>query len=230
MSPLSLSSSYFTLKGFYFFICILLLQLFILRAEAELQATSRDSRGQNLQLIDNLRDKIVQLFGGDFLESVNLGPKVEGPHHSQEDIFRPRRIGKQALADIRHQGDWMTCPVSNDEIAWLAKLLMQLSDWLNEAIGLDQAKTDEDSSKPSYVKVRDAVSAPSGPAGTVKLVLWAVGSWLLVVGGALVRLMRKHGVRVNLRIFASKKVIVVAVLVSALFVALRRAVGVFLGV
>lgn len=207
----------------------LLLQLFILRAEAEMQATTRDSLGQNLQLIDTLKDKIGQLFGGNFLEPVDVGPKVDEPHHSRDEIFRPRRIGKQGLASIKYQGDWMKRPVSDDEIAWLAKLLVQLSDWLNEAIGLDRAETAVDSTKPSYVELTAHDASVCGPVDTVKMLLWAVGSWLLVVSRALVSLMRKHGLRVNLRILASKKIVMV-VLVSALFAVLRRATGAFLGV
>ncbi|OWM86419.1 hypothetical protein CDL15_Pgr021506 [Punica granatum] len=204
-----------------------LLQLFILRAEAELQATSRDSLGQNLQLIDSLKDKIGQLFGGNFLEPVNLGQKVDEPHCSREEIFRPRRIGKRALANVKYRGDWMKRPVSDDEIAWLAKLLVQLSAWLNEAIGLDHAgESAEDGSKPSYVEVPTDEGSVCGPVDTARTLLWAVGSWLVVVSSALVRLMRKHGVRVNLRILASKKIVMV-VLVSALFAVLRRALGSF---
>lgn len=185
--------------------------------------------GQNLQLIDILKDKVGQLFGGIFLEPVNVGPKVGEPHNSRDEIFRPRRMGKQTVASIRYRGDWMRRPVSDDEIAWLVKLLVQLSDWLNQAMGLDRAVTPEDSSKPLYVEVSADVATVSGPVEMVKMLLWAMALWLLVASRGLVRLMRKRGLRVNLRILASKKIVMV-VLISVLLAALRRAGGSFLSV
>lgn len=123
----------------------------------------------------------------------------------------------------------MRRPVSDDEIAWLVKLLVQLSDWLNQAMGLDRAVTPEDSSKPLYVEVSADVATVSGPVEMVKMLLWAMALWLLVASRGLVRLMRKRGLRVNLRILASKKIVMV-VLISVLLAALRRAGGSFLSV
>ncbi|KAK4769395.1 hypothetical protein SAY86_027545 [Trapa natans] len=205
-----------------------LLQLFILRAEAELQAASRDSLGQNLQLLDTLKNKINQLFGGNFPEPVNVGPTVAEPQNSRDDIFMPRRIGKQTLASVQYRGDWMKRPVSDDEIAWLVKLLVPLSDWINQGIGLDWAATPEDGSKPLYVDVIADMASVSGLVDTVKMVLWVIASWLLVVSLGLLKLMRSHGVRVNLRILASKKIVMV-ILMAFLFAALRRSTSEFLG-
>lgn len=202
-------------------IVILLLQLFILRAEAELQAISGDNLVRNLQHIDSLKVHMSCLFGGHTVKPVSFTPETKQHLQSRDEIFKPRRVGNQALADVKYKGDWMKRPISDDEVAWLAKVLVWLSSWLNESLGLNQTESCNVDPKWSYVEVSTDVGNVCGPTETMKMVLCAIGSWFLMLGGTVVRLMRKHGLRVNLRMLASKKMVLV-LLIYALFSILKK--------
>ncbi|GLU05555.1 hypothetical protein SLE2022_226520 [Rubroshorea leprosula] len=198
-----------------------LLQLFILRAESELHAAS----GHHVNdLIDSLKAQVGCLFGGSSMKPIPISPELRQTAHFRDDIFKPRRAGNHAIGDIRYKGDWMKRPISSDEIAWLAKLLVQLSDWLNESLGLNQAgcRSSNADSKWPLVDVPVDVDNECGPAETIKAVCSAICSWIVMLGTMIVGLMRKHGVRVNLRLFASKKVATV-LFVSLVFSLLKKA-------
>ena len=190
------------------------LQLFILRAEAELQAISGDNLVPSLQCLDSLKAKLGCLFDGNtVIKSSSTCPDSVPHQQSRDEIFKPRRAGNHAFADVKYKGDWMRRPISNDEIAWLAKMLIRLSDWLNESLGLNQAESNQVSSTVSYVEVSADVAAHIwGPYKALKVFLCTIGSWFLFLGAASLGCMRKYGLRVNLRILASKKVVMVFVL------------------
>ncbi|RDX72381.1 hypothetical protein CR513_48145, partial [Mucuna pruriens] len=189
-----------------------LLQLFILRAEAELQAISADSVVPSLQCIDSLKAKLGCLFDGHTIKSSSSCPEPMPHQQSRDEIFKPRRAGNRAFADVKYKGDWMRRPISNDEIAWLAKMFIRLSDRLNESLGLNQAESGQVSSTVSYVEVSADVAHICGPSEALRVFFCTIGSWLLFWGAASLGLMRKYGLRVNLRILASKKVVMVFVL------------------
>lgn len=206
---------------------ILLLQLFILRAEAELQAISGDNLAQNLQCIDSLKAQLSCLFGSHTVKLVSFSLEPKQHQQARDDIFKPRRVGSHTMANIKYKGDWMKRPISNDEVTWLAKLFVWLSDWLNENLGINQPENSQVGPTWSYVEVsRDDVEKVCGSTETMKAVLCTLGSWILMLGTAVVRLMRKHGLRVNLRILASKKVVMV-LLLYAVFSLLRKVFGHF---
>lgn len=124
-----------------------------------------------------------------------------------------------------YRGDWLKRPVSNDEIAWLAKLLVTLSCWLNEKLGLNQSgTTDNQGAAWSYVEVSGGTRSVNGPADTMKVVFLSVVFWLISVIRATVKLMRDHGMKVNLRILASKK-IMISLLMLVAFSVLKKAVS-----
>ncbi|KAL5750884.1 hypothetical protein ACOSP7_025487 [Xanthoceras sorbifolium] len=202
-----------------------LLQLFILRAEAELQAISGGNLAQNLQRVDSLKSHISCFFGGYAIKPIPFSLEVE--QQSRDEIFRPKRVGNHALADIKYKGDWMKRPISDDEVAWLAKLLIWLSDWLNKSLRLNQPASSVVGPKWSYVEVSgENEGKVYGPTETMKTVLYAIRSLLLMLVVASVKLMRKHGVRINLRMFASKKIVAVFIL-FAVFSILKKAFGLF---
>ncbi|KAK4262581.1 hypothetical protein QN277_028126 [Acacia crassicarpa] len=203
-----------------------LLQLFILRAEAELQAMSGDNLVPSLQCIDSLKARVGFLFDGQIMKSSSTAPEPRQYQQSHDEIFKPRRAGKHAFTDFQYKGDWMKRPVSNNEIAWLAKLLVRLSAWLNDSLGLNQAESSQVDSAWSYVEVSPDVTHVCGPSEPLKVFFSAVGSWLLFLGGASLGLMRKYGLRVNLRILASKKVVMVLIL-YAVFSILKKLVRAF---
>ncbi|KAJ8526753.1 hypothetical protein K7X08_029230 [Anisodus acutangulus] len=198
-----------------------LLQLFVLRAESELQLIGGENLSQNLQCLDRLKTELCQLFGGPILKPMNT-PETVQCEHLRDEIFKPRSFGNRAMVDIKYKGDWMKRPISDDEIGWLAKVLVKLSGWLNESLGLSQVQSSQDSPSWSYVDLSSDARSVCGPMETIKVVLCSFISWFIVLRGAGVRFMREHGFRVNLRVLASKKMVVVLLIIAA-FSLLRRA-------
>ncbi|KAK7386257.1 hypothetical protein VNO78_26362 [Psophocarpus tetragonolobus] len=201
-----------------------LLQLFILRAEAELQAISSDQLAPSLQCIDSLKTRLGCLFDGHTIKSSSTCPEPMVYQQSRDEIFKPRRAGNYAFSGVKYKGDWMRRPISNDEIAWLAKILIRLSDWLNESLGLNQADSSQVSSPVSYVEVSADVAHICGPSEALKVFFCTIGSWILFLGAASLGFMRRYGLRVNLRILASKKVVMVFVL-YVVFSILKKLIG-----
>ncbi|GJV69889.1 hypothetical protein Tco_1485398 [Tanacetum coccineum] len=162
------------------------------------------------------------LFGGDIIGSSSI-PEGKKAENSQHEIFRPRTAGNRPTTDIRYKGDWMKRPISNDEVAWLANLLVKLSGWLNETLGLCPSENSHVGAATwSYVEVSGGTGANvCGPKDTMRLVLGAVCTWLITLGREAMKFMREHGMRVNLRMLASKKVVTV-VLIAIVFSALKR--------
>ncbi|OMO52532.1 hypothetical protein COLO4_37128 [Corchorus olitorius] len=199
-----------------------ILQLFILRAEAELQGISGDNLTECLKLIDSLKEKVGYLFGGSTVKPIPISPELRQPQHLRDEIFKPKRVGNRTLANMGYKGDWMKRPISDDEVAWLAKMLIWLSSWLNESLGLNRAEDSDAGSEWSYVDVPSGEANVTGTRETVKTLVCLIGSWLLTVGTTTVRLMRKHNLRVNLRVLASKKVVMV-LLLSFVFSVLKKA-------
>ena len=220
----------FLAKSLYFvwsLIIISSLQLFILRAEAELQAISGDSHMPSLECIGSLKERLGCLFDGYAIKSSLTSPDPMQQHQqSRDEIFKPRRAGNHAFADVKYKGDWMKRPISNDEIAWLAKLLVRLSAWLNENLGLNRAENDQVTPSYSYVEVSNDPAHVWGPSEVLKVFFFTIGSWFLFLGASSVGLMRKYGLRVNLRLLASKKIVMVLVLYAA-FSILKKLVRVF---
>ncbi|KAJ6711902.1 ALTERED INHERITANCE OF MITOCHONDRIA PROTEIN 24 MITOCHONDRIAL [Salix purpurea] len=201
-----------------------LLQLFILRAEAELQANSGDNLARNLQCIDSLKLQISCFFGGHTVKQISFMPEVKH-EQSRDEIFKPRRVFNHASYHVKYKGDWMKRPISDNEVAWLAKFLVWLSIWLNENLGLHQAERSNVDPKMSYVEPPSDAGNVCGPTEIMKITFCALCSWFLMSGAMVVRVMRKHGVRVNLRMLASKKIVMV-LLACSVFSVLRRVFGV----
>lgn len=194
-----------------------LLQLFILRAESELQAMSADP--SSLQNIDLLKSQLCCLFGDHALKQRSSAPDKSPYQQSRDEIFMPRRVGTHSFA--KYKGDWIRRPISDDEVAWLAKLLIHLSIYLNESLGLNQVSIHENPTW-SYVEIaRDRGDDEHGPNVSFKIILSSLISWLLMLRLVVVKSMVKHGLKINLRIFASKK-FVMLLLLFLLFTLLRK--------
>lgn len=192
----------------------------MLRAEPELQSVSGNNLSQNLQCLDSLRAQLSQLFGGPISKSPSGTPQAK--HQSREEIFKPRSFGNQTGGEIKYKGDWMKRPASSDEIAWLASVLVNISGWLNEKIGLDRVDPNEGATGWSYLEVLSDVKRVHGTKETMKVVFSCFLSWVLWLCEAGVQLMRRHGVRVNLRMLASKRVIAM-ILLFTIFNLFKRA-------
>uniref|UniRef100_A0A5B7AYY4 Putative sphingomyelin phosphodiesterase 4 n=1 Tax=Davidia involucrata TaxID=16924 RepID=A0A5B7AYY4_DAVIN len=198
-----------------------LLQLFVLRAEAELQDISGDNLASNLQCLDSLKAQVGCLFGGPIVKPMSVTPEARR-YQSRDEVFKPRRDGNCMFADVKYKGDWMKRPICSDEVAWLAKLLVTLSAWLNDSLGLNQGESGCVDPTWSYVDVSGDVRNVCGATETMKVMLCSLGTWLITSRGAAVSFMRKHGLRVNLRMLASKKVVTVLLLISV-FSVLKKA-------
>ncbi|KAK6947551.1 Sphingomyelin phosphodiesterase 4 [Dillenia turbinata] len=198
-----------------------LLQLFILRAESELQGISDDNLSHNFQCLDSLKNQVCCLFGESFTRPTVILPEAKEGLQSRHEVFKPRKVGNGRMADVKYKGDWMKRPISSDEVAWLAKLLVHLSGWLNENLGLNQEERRHVDPTWSYVEVPHDVC---GATETTKFIFAFICTYLLMLGATAVRFMIKHNVRVNLRLLASKKLVMVFVMV-AIFWVRKRAFG-----
>uniref|UniRef100_A0A0D3D9U8 Sphingomyelin phosphodiesterase n=1 Tax=Brassica oleracea var. oleracea TaxID=109376 RepID=A0A0D3D9U8_BRAOL len=199
-----------------------LLQLFILRAEAELQAVPEKNLSEALKCVDSLKQVVSNFFGGHVIKPIAFSLEMDHPQKNRDELFKPRGARNQMASSAKYKGDWMTRPVSEDEVAWMAKLLINISIWLNERLGLNQPVINNDkkenSESVSYVDVsevdaRNVAGAGDGGRMMVRGVVMACGSVL--------QLMRKYGVRVNLRVMASKKFLTLLFL-YVVFVVLKR--------
>lgn len=115
----------------------------------------------------------------------------------------------------------MRRPISDTEVAWLAKLLIRFSSWFNELLGLNHAD-EGNSTGPIIVDLSgDEVCNLEGPKEALTMVLGIVGSQFSMLANAAVKFMRAHRMRINLRVVASKK-IVTLLLLYAFFCVLKK--------
>lgn len=199
-----------------------LFQLFVLRAESEVHCISSDSLTRNLKDLDAIKSQMDILFGGTSESPRTLQMNQCSP--AKDDLFKPRWIGNHKLVDVRYKGDWMRRPISDGEVSWLAKLLVRLSDWLNKILGLKPGSYVATTPSVSYVDVpKDDMVKVGGLKEAIKVVFSSVVSCLLFLVMGILRFMREHGYRVNLRVFASKKLVMVLVL-AAVFSLVKKAV------
>ncbi|RRT53622.1 hypothetical protein B296_00012702 [Ensete ventricosum] len=198
------------------------LQLLVLRAEHEIQMSSGDV-SSTIQTLDAIRIQMNIFFGGPLKKPHTSTSQADDPHHGRGEIFTPKHpgIGQRTWADVRYKGDWMRRPISDTEVAWLARLLIRFSHWLNESFGLDHVD-DSDSAGPTIVEFgRTEVCNVEGPKEALNMVLALLGSWLSLFGNAVVRFMRAHRIKINLRVLASKK-FVMLLLLYAVFCAAKK--------
>ena len=146
------------------------------------------------------------------------------------EVFTPKHpsLGKSSWDDVRYRGEWMKRPISETEVAWLARILIRLSDWLNDALGLDGGDADDSPAAASttYIQFdRNDLNTVGGPKDAAKIALVALCSVIVLVGQALLKFMRSHRVKINLRVFASKKLLLAAVVLYAMLAVTRNASG-----
>ena len=64
-----------------------------------------------------------------------------------------------------------------------------------------------------------------GPKDAARVALVALCSVIVLMGRALLKFMRSHRVKINLRVFASKKLLLAAVVLYAMLAVTRNASG-----
>uniref|UniRef100_A0A0A9DKQ8 Uncharacterized protein n=1 Tax=Arundo donax TaxID=35708 RepID=A0A0A9DKQ8_ARUDO len=203
-----------------------LLQLLLLRAESEIQRSQGDAMQtfRTLDLIKSQTKKVFCKFVGSY--QPKCLPREHNQHHGRNEVFAPKHpsLGKSSSADMKNKGDWMTRPVSDTEVGWLATMLIPLSARLNETLGLDNVVADATHTGLNYIKFdRNELTRVGGLKDAARMVL--VGAWTLVVlvVQSILHFMRKHGIKINLRILASKKLLA-AVMLYAVFSVSRNVV------
>ncbi|KAM0885681.1 hypothetical protein ACQ4PT_030181 [Festuca glaucescens] len=203
-----------------------LLQLLLIRAELEIQRLPGDT-SQALQSLDLIKSRMKKVFQGR-IESAhrkNTSPEdLQHQHPGRGEIFTPKHplLGRSKFSEVRYRGDWMKRPISETEIAWLARILIRLSDRLNDALRLGCDDVDDSSARPTYIKFDwGELTAIGRPKDAARMALVAVFSLVALVGQALLKFMRAHRVKINLRVFASKKLLAGLVLLYAVVVGTR---------
>ncbi|KAL0297902.1 UNVERIFIED_CONTAM: Eukaryotic translation initiation factor 5A-2, partial [Sesamum calycinum] len=88
-----------------------LLQLFLLRAESELQSISGNNLAQNLQCLDSLKAQLSQLFGGPIGKPSPGTAQSRHCQQSRDDIFKPRsrlneKLGLNRVDDTQRGTGW----------------------------------------------------------------------------------------------------------------------------
>lgn len=114
-----------------------MLNLLILRAEAWIQTGSGEKILPGLNSLEALKVLTIRIFG-----SCEMGAPVElvSMYNSESEkthFIKHPGLGRHTWADIKYRGDWMRRPIEDTEVAWLARLLVRISDWLNTRLGLD---------------------------------------------------------------------------------------------
>ncbi|PAN52096.1 hypothetical protein PAHAL_9G641800 [Panicum hallii] len=209
-----------------------LLQLLLIRAESEILRLSGDAQ-QALQTLDSIKSKMKKVFQGQIGGIHGSTSSLEELHYQHQqargEVFTPKHpsLGKSSWDDVKYRGEWMKRPISETEVAWLARILIRLSDWLNDALGLDRGDADDSpAASATYVRFdRNDLNTVGGPKDAARIALVALCSVIVLVGQALLKFMRSHRVKINLRVFASKKLLSAAVVLYAMVVVTRNASG-----
>ncbi|KAH9300501.1 hypothetical protein KI387_012084, partial [Taxus chinensis] len=201
-----------------------ILKLFILRAEAWIQTSSGEKIQSSLQSLESLKALMIKIFG-----SFEIGPCNEMVSRYVSESRKLSGLGRHTWADVKYKGDWMRRPIGNSEVAWLARLLVWFSDWLNQRLGLDdQVSTvfgdnnrgansfdSTNISQPTFaditlndeVSIVDCLSDWTTWTNLFSVVLSCFMCYSLSLFQAAQGLLRRNGWRINLRILAEKKVL-----------------------
>lgn len=201
------------------------MKLLLVRAESEILRLPGETQ-QALQTLDSIKSQMKTAFQG-HIERINGNTSLEESHNQQHqvrgEVFTPKHpsLRKGSWADVKYKGEWMKRPISEAEVAWLARILIRLSDWLNDALGLECADAEGSPAGATYIQF-DGNTTVGGPRDAARMALGAVCSFMVLVGQAVLKLMRSHRVKISLRVFASKKLLSAAVVLYAVVAVTRN--------
>lgn len=179
---------------------------------------------QSVQALDSIKSQMSILFEGAIAPQTHQPNSIvesSCPPHHREDVFAPKHpgFGTGKWDDVKYKGDWMHRPISDAEVAWLARLLIRFSDWLNESLGFDRVGSSGEPCRPPYVELASSDwSFEGGPKEFAAMILTLIISWLGMFGHSVLSFMRGHGMRINLRMFSSKKFILFLILYVIVYV------------
>ncbi|KAM3409812.1 hypothetical protein ACQJBY_002217 [Aegilops geniculata] len=198
-----------------------LLQLLLLRAETEIQRLPGDAM-RTRHTMDVIKSNMRKVFYKhvESFQAKNLPEGEHKQHHGRGDLFVPKHPspGKNKLADMKYSGDWMLRPISDTEVAWLARPLICFSAWLNETLRLVHGDADAALTGPTIIKIdQNEPSRVGGPKDAARMVLVGVFTLLTVAAQWILQFMRMHKIRINLRILASKKLLAIAAMLCLVY-------------
>ncbi|PKA46448.1 hypothetical protein AXF42_Ash012580 [Apostasia shenzhenica] len=198
-----------------------LLQLFVIRTEHEIQVMPGDRTFHLRESLSSIKSQISVLFGNQINCSRNIS-SARGSyaiHHNREEVFTPKHpgIGRRTSSNVKYKGDWMRRPISDTEVAWLARFFIRLSDWLNDSLGLDRGSSIEPL-EPNYLELtREFSGFVGGPKEAAGMVITLITSLIVLLGQSIIKFMRAHEIRVNLRVLASKKLVMVLLVYATVY-------------
>lgn len=213
------------------------MQALIVRGDAELQAATSEKVPAILQRLEAVREIAKKIFASyapdssyDFIQKLDLASPSNVDRSDQP--VQPSGLNRHSWMDVKYRGDWMRRPIEAYEIAWLARLLVRLSDALNAALGLDgrQVASSYTPSAPPEppaaeggqgeeveLNLREERHTEMGLKEVEEIVRRRLGGmWLL-----LQRELQRRNWRVNLRFMAERQSHVLIVLVCFLCWILR---------
>lgn len=110
-------------------------QILILQSEAEIQFAPPETQKTMFKALEMIRIAGLKVFDAyPICSSLYLHPETQ---QISPDDNVSRALGRHTCFDVRYRGDWMRRPIESTEVAWLARLLVQLSDLINKKLNLD---------------------------------------------------------------------------------------------
>ncbi|XP_024525377.1 uncharacterized protein LOC112344584 [Selaginella moellendorffii] len=205
------------------------LQSIILLAEAENRACNTDKLPVSPKTLRNLKELVLKVFEREVLgrqqplrsDSGSPLPEMVIPetNHSEEIPERSPGLQRHSVAEVKYKGDWMRRPIESQEIGWLVRLLVEVSDKLNGCLGFTGGRElIEEQGCSSHSQVLDAVFPE---------VLKPVARALLAAFLFVVKELRKRGFRINLRPLASKQAISSGALALFFYWLVKKIAGYF---
>ncbi|MCO5609327.1 hypothetical protein L7F22_063553 [Adiantum nelumboides] len=200
-------------------------QMLILQCEAEIQFVSPESQRSVLKSLEYAKYAGFEIFNSRSLSNsaMNTQPETYSMPLVQDE---GRALGRHTCFDVKYRGDWMRRPIESTEVAWLVRLLVRLSDIINDRlnlageVGLAAVRTSchklSDNSKGSpklkFEELNVAELLRASKHSVVNLSFFDLAkemrAFLLSCWGALCDQLQRHGWRVNLRFLGQKPVVV----------------------
>jgi hypothetical protein len=207
------------------------LQILVLQAEMEIQYAPVERQKEITKALERVKQAGGKIFD---LHAPNAAAAAAALFQPQPEMSKPRieagtrPLGWHTCFDVRYRGDWMRRPIESTEIAWLARVLVKLSDSINARLGLDGVVIEPCSDERGEMILNEGqpnsgdVTLPTPEVKDLnvpKLVKTSAYSfaeesrdllrrcWVLLIS-----CLRRHGYRVNLRFLARKPLLAMLLL------------------
>ena len=189
-----------------------------------------------MKALERLKQAGGKVF--DFHASNTIMPFHPQPQVPSQIETETRSLGRHTCFDVKYRGDWMRRPIESTEIAWLARILVKLSDFINYRLGFNAVSLSEpcdeheeallQEERPNLSTQMDALSTEVRDVDVPKLIKTStyfaseMKDFLSRCWVFLVVYMRRHGWRVNLRVLARKPLVVMFLLLLFCWIVKRQ--------